>query len=304
MKYDMRNMKHIFIDWDAIDGSSVTKEETDEAFVKTKRLAARMELAARMDKESGRRRAGLWRVVAAVSAAAAVAALGVFAGMHLSAPETAEGQFEIVADCGQRSDVLLPDGSRIRLNSASRVSYSTEYGKTNRDISLEGEAFFEVAKNAELPFVVSTGCISVEALGTKFNVRSYGDGDETVTLVEGKVLTTAGEAAAVLLPHQCVSFDRTTGTLGQPRPTGASSEVPWLCNEVAFNDDSLTAVAAEMERLYNIRIVFEDEGIRNYRYTGVIPNTSLKSMLGLITETSPVSWTMEGNTVKLSGHDR
>ena len=300
----MRNIKHILIDWDAIDGSSVTKEETDEAFVKTKRLAARMELAARMDKESGRRRAGLWRVVAVVSAVAAAVALGVFAGMRISAPETMPGQFEIVSDCGQRSDVLLPDGSRIRLNSASRVSYSTEYGKTNRDISLEGEAFFEVAKNAELPFVVSTGNISVEALGTKFNVRSYEDGDETVTLVEGKVLTTAGEAEALLLPHQRVSFDRTTGTLGQPLPTGTSSEVPWLCNEVAFNDDSLTAVAAEMERLYNIRIVFEDEEIRNYRYTGVIPNTSLKSMLGLITETSPVSWTMEGNTVKLSGHDR
>jgi len=290
--------RDIFIGWDAIDGSSVTQEDIDTAFARTKKRAARLE------KEAGRRGGGLWRVVAAVSAAAAAVALGVFAGMRLSAPETAPGQFEIVADCGQRSDVLLPDGSRIRLNSASRVSYSTEYGKTNRDISLEGEAFFEVAKNAELPFVVSTGNISVEALGTKFNVRSYGDGNETVTLVEGKVLTTAGASEAVLLPHQCVSFDRASGTLGQPRPTGVTSEVPWLCNEVAFSDDSLTAVATEMERLYNVRVVFADESIRNLRYTGVIPNSSLKAMLDLITETSPVSWTMEGNTVEFSGRDR
>lgn len=292
------NMKYKFIGWDAIDGSSVTQEEIDRSFRGTMRRAARMEAA------SGRRGKRLLRVVAAVSAVAAAVALGVFAGMRLSAPEAVPGQFEIVADCGQRSDVLLPDGSRIRLNSASHVSYSTEYGKTNRDISLEGEAFFEVAKNAGLPFVVSTGNISVEALGTKFNVRSYEEGDETVTLVEGKVLTTAGEAEAVLLPHQSVSYDRASGVLGRPRPTGSSSEVPWLSNEVAFNDDSLTAVAAEMERLYNVRVVFEDEEIRNFRYTGVIPNTSLKTILGLITETSPVSWTMEGNVVKLSGRVR
>ncbi len=294
----MRNTKDVFIGWDAIDGSSVTQEEIDRAFARTKKRAARLE------KEAGQRRNGLLRVVAAVSAVAAAVALGVFAGMRISAPEAVPGQFEIVADCGQRSDVLLPDGSRIRLNSASRVSYSTEYGKTNRDISLEGEAFFEVAKNAELPFVVSTGNISVEALGTKFNVRSYENGDETVTLVEGKVLTTAGRCEAVLLPHQRVSFDRASGTLGKPEPAGASSEVPWLRNEVAFSNDSLTAVAAEMERLYAVRVVFEDESIRELRYTGVIPNTSLKTMLSLITETSPVAWTMEGNVVKLSGRDR
>lgn len=292
------NMKYKFIGWDAIDGSSVTREEIDEAFARTKKRAAQME------KDSLRRGKRLWRVAAAVCAVAAAVALGVFAGMRISAPEAAPGQFEIVADCGQRSDVLLPDGSRIRLNSASRVSYSTEYGKTNRDISLDGEAFFEVAKNADLPFVVSTGNISVEALGTKFNVRSYGDGDETVTLVEGKVLTTAGESEAVLLPHQSVSFDRASGTLGQPRPTGTSSEVPWLCNEVAFNDDSLTEVAAELARLYGVRVVLADEGIRDFRYTGVVPNHSLRTILDIITETSPVSWTMEGNVVKLSGRDR
>lgn len=257
-----------------------------------------------MEMASLRRGKRMWRVVAAVSAAAAAVALGVFAGMRISVPETSPGQFEIVADCGQRSDVLLPDGSRIRLNSASRVSYSTEYGKTNRDISLDGEAFFEVAKNAELPFVVSTGNISVEALGTKFNVRSYRDGDETVTLVEGKVLTTAGESEAVLLPHQCVSFDKAVGKLGQPKSTDVSSEVPWLCNEVAFNDDSLTEVAAELARLYGVRVVFVDEDIRDFRYTGVIPNTSLNAILGIITETSPVSWTIEGSIVKLSGRDQ
>lgn len=287
-----------FIGWDSIDGSSVTKEEIDSAFARTKSLAKRMEMA------SVGRKKNLWRVVSAVLAAAVVAAFGVFAGMRISAPQTAPGQFEIVADCGQKSEVTLPDGSRIRLNSASRVSYSTEYGKTDRNIFLDGEAYFEVAKNKDLPFIVSTGNISVEALGTKFNVRSYDDEDETVTLVEGKVLATAGETGVVLLPHQCVSYDRAAGMLGQPRPTGGSSEVPWLCNEVAFNDDSLTAVAAEIERLYNVRVEFEDEKIRGFRYTGVIPNSSLNAILGIITEASPVSWTMDGNVVKLSGRDR
>ncbi len=100
----MRNMKDIFIGWDEIDGSSVTQEEIDAAFVRTKRRAEQMEMA------SLRRGKRMWRVVAAVSAAAAAVALGVFAGMRISVPETSPGQFEVVADCGQRSDVLLPDG--------------------------------------------------------------------------------------------------------------------------------------------------------------------------------------------------
>lgn len=287
-------MKNHFAGWDAIDGSSVLKEEVDTAFAKTKSLAARME------KALGQRGRRLWRVAAAVSAAAVIAALGVFAGMRFSLNEADPGRFEIVADCGQRSEVLLPDGSRIRLNSASRISYSSGYGKTDRNIFLDGEAFFEVAKNAGLPFVVSTGNISVEALGTKFNVRSYKDGNETVTLVEGKVLTTAGETEAMLHPHQSVSYDRISGKLGQPRPTDGQSDVPWLSGEMKFRDDSLAAVAAEIERLYNVRVVFEDEKIRGFRYTGVIPNSSLNAILGIITEASPVSWKMEGNVVTLS----
>jgi len=126
--------RDIFIKWDAIDGSSVTQEEIDTAFAQTKKRAARLE------KEARQHRIGLWRVVA-VSAVAAAVALGAVVGIRISAPQAALGQFEIVADCGQRSDMLLPDGSHIRLNSASRVSFSTEYGKTNRNISLEGEAF-------------------------------------------------------------------------------------------------------------------------------------------------------------------
>ncbi len=289
--------RDIFIKWDAIDGSSVTQEEIDTAFAQTKKRAARLE------KEARQHRIGLWRVVA-VSAVAAAVALGAVVGIRISAPQAALGQFEIVADCGQRSDMLLPDGSHIRLNSASRVSFSTEYGKTNRNISLEGEAFFEVAKNAELPFIVSTGNISVEALGTKFNVRSYEDGDETVTLVDGKVLTTAGTSEAVLYPHHSISYNRSLGTLGQPQPTEIGSEVPWLRNEVAFNGSSLTAVATEMERLFNVRVILTDESIKTLRYTGVIPNTSLKAMLNLITETSPVCWTIDGNVVKLSRLNR
>jgi len=162
----------------------------------------------------------------------------------------------------------------------------------------------EVAKNAELPFIVSTGNISVEALGTKFNVRSYEDGDETVTLVDGKVLTTAGTSEAVLYPHHSISYNRSLGALGQPQPTEIGSEVPWLRNEVAFNGSSLTAVATEMERLFNVRVILTDESIKTLRYTGVIPNTSLKAMLNLITETSPVCWTIDGNVVKLSRLNR
>lgn len=239
------------------------------------------------------------RLLVRLAAAAAVIAVAMFAGYTFSG-RGEEGQCEIVADRGQKSEVSLPDGSRIWLNSGSRISYSTGFGRSDRDIRLSGEAYFEVAKNKKLPFIVSTGDMTVRALGTVFNVCSYEDEKETVTLVEGSVLTTAGDSEAVLAPSQRIVYDRASGRLGQPETVNDKHLVPWKSNEIILDGNTLAEISVMLERLYNVDVKFASEGIKDYSYTGRIPNNSLKNILDLISGTTPVTYHIHDNIITLT----
>lgn len=277
-----------FNGWDRIDGSRINSKQTEKAFGKVMKRAALME-------DAGKRRHGiLFRAITYSTATAAILFLGVFVGTRIGKPADI-GQCEIIAANGQKSEVVLPDGSRIKLNSATKVAYSGGFGITDRNIELQGEAFFEVAKNEKLPFVVKTSSLSVEALGTKFNVRSYNNEDETVTLVEGKVLAKAGNTGAVLHPKQCITCSHTTGQLGSPRAIDPNIGIPWLNGHIVFKGDNLSSVASTLERMYNVNVVFADDSIRNFRYTGVVSNASLNTLLDIISETSPIAYEMNGN---------
>lgn len=285
-----------FKGWDHIDGSIVSGQQAEIAYTKVMKRANKMERAGKG------RKVLLGKIALYGSIAAACMFFGVFIGKTLFSPDI-EGarQCEIIADNGQKSEVILPDGSHVKLNSATRISWSDSFGRSDRNIELNGEAFFEVAKNKDLPFVVKTSSgISVEALGTKFNVRSYDNENETVTLVEGKVLAKSGNVGAILHPHQSISCERATGTFGKVKYTDPDSEIPWMSGSVEFNDTPLGSVAIQLERMYNMTAVFENESIRNFRYTGVVSNASLNALLDIISETSPISYKIKDNQIVFS----
>jgi ferric-dicitrate binding protein FerR (iron transport regulator) len=145
---------------------------------------------------------------AAAVAAGLVAA--VLLGWHIAdlrKPET----FEMVAERGQKSSLTLPDGSKVWLNSASKLTYTSDYNSKDRNIILDGEAFFDVARNENLPFIVHANGMAVQALGTKFNVKAYSDETEvTAILVEGSVKASAAGVDLLLLPYFVASYDRST----------------------------------------------------------------------------------------------
>ena len=209
-------------------------------------------------------------------------------------------QCEVIAGSLQKSEVSLPDGSKVWLNSDSRIAYSMTFGTADRTITLHGEAYFDVAKNEQIPFIVNSSGLSVKALGTKFNIRSFEDEDVTVTLMEGKVLASAGEDSAVLLPYEQVSLDRTNGRLGEVRHVDSCTALPWRMSELVFDNLSLERIAEMLESIHNIEVVFKDQTIKEYKYTGVVPNTSPAEVLDIISETSPVSFRINGNTIVLN----
>lgn len=242
---------------------------------------------------------------AGISAIAAAVVLSVFVGRRTDDVKTIPtGEFTVTAERGQQSEISLPDGSHIWLNSGSTVSYGSAYGLANRTVNLDGEAYFEVAKGQRQPFIVKTSNLSVKALGTAFNIRSYKGENETVTLVEGKVLASSDSQEEILLPYQRVVFDTASGGMGAPEPVDSLHAVPWRSNEIILANDNLTAIAAMLERMYNVEVLFLSDGIRDYTFTGRLPNSSLKNILDLISETTPVVYDMHDNIIELSANQK
>lgn len=240
------------------------------------------------------------RVIASASAVLAAAVI-LFVCMLWSRPSenAAPEIFEIVAERGQKSSVTLPDGSRVMINSASTISYTSDYNVKERNVFLSGEAYFDVASNADIPFVVHADKVSVTALGTEFNVKAYAEDPYVVTtLVEGSVRTEAGTQYELLTRAQEASYNKEADVLLAYDVKDISRAVPWIRNELLFENESLADIAVTLERMYNVTIVFEDEAAKGYSYTGLIRNNSLQNVLELISSTSPVGYKMNSGIIR------
>lgn len=242
-----------------------------------------------------------WRRVIASASAVLAAAVILFMCMLWSRPSenAAPEIFEIVVERGQKSSVTLPDGSRVMINSASTISYTSDYNVKERNVFLSGEAYFDVASNADIPFVVHADKVSVTALGTKFNVKAYAEDPYVVTtLVEGGVRTEAGTQYELLTRAQEASYNKEADVLLAYDVKDISRAVPWIRNELLFENESLADIAVTLERMYNVTIVFEDEAAKGYSYTGLIRNNSLQNVLELISSTSPVGYKMNSGIIR------
>lgn len=242
-----------------------------------------------------------WRRVIASASAVLAAAVILFMCMLWSRPSenAAPEIFEIVAERGQKSSVTLPDGSRVMINSASTISYTSDYNVKERNVFLSGEAYFDVASNADIPFVVHADKVSVTALGTEFNVKAYAEDPYVVTtLVEGSVRTEAGTQYELLTRAQEASYNKAADVLLAYDVKDISRAVPWIRNELLFENESLADIAVTLERMYNVTIVFEEEAAKGYSYTGLIRNNSLQNVLELISSTSPVGYKMNSGIIR------
>ena len=207
--------------------------------------------------------------------------------------------FEIVVARGQKSTLTLPDGSRVWINSATSISYSSDYNSKDRNVYLDGEAYFEVASGNELPFTVYAQNMQVTALGTKFNVKAYSEDSMVLTtLIEGKVNTEVGAESQILTPYQEALYDKSSGSIEVSEVTDQLHAVPWLKDEILFDNDSLADIAVILERMYNVNVIFADEKVKEYSYTGLIRNNSLQNVLELIASTSPVDYRITSDTIK------
>lgn len=205
--------------------------------------------------------------------------------------------YRVLVDKGQRASVMLPDGTKVWLNSHTELTYNADYGKENRLVALSGEAYFEVEKDSTSHFIVKAGEMEVEALGTAFNVRAYEEDKKlTATLFEGKVRTAVGKDEVILRPDESLSFDKVSREMQVSKDIAAYARM-WKDNELFFKGETLQEVAVMLDRLYNVQVRFASEKVKHYRFSGVIKNNSLENVIELISLTAPITYKKVGGDI-------
>lgn len=201
----------------------------------------------------------------------------------------------VTTGMGEHSRVSLPDGSLLTLNAQTTVRYNLADGK--RQVSIDGEAFFEVARDPEHPFVVSANGMTVTCLGTSFDVRNYSDeSNASVVLRDGKVRVNARDADLTMEPGSRVLMDRQTLALSKHTVT-PSDYTAWLNGEIKFNNQTLEEIAAELSRNYNIDLVITSDELKQERFTGYLGRSSLRNILDVLCLASNMSYHVDNDTM-------
>lgn len=198
-----------------------------------------------------------------------------------------------------RSEILFVDGTKVMLNKNSKLTYSNEYGKTDRKVELIGEAYFEVSKDTIVPFIVETGESSIHVLGTKFNVKALSESTLlTATLVEGSIRFETTNQEVRLLPDQEVTFDRTTQRISL-RTVNTEESVAWKNGVIKYMHIPFVELINKLEAIHNTRIILERKELKNPEMTVSATfeeGQSIDDVLRVITKSIPIKWSKTDNT--------
>ncbi|MBV7530621.1 FecR family protein [Chitinophaga sp. sic0106] len=204
-----------------------------------------------------------------------------------------------------KSRVVLPDSSIVWLNANTQLHYDkNSFGKQYREITLSGEAFFDIAKNEAIPFIIHAGKINIRVLGTAFNVKAYTD-DSAVytTLVRGKIAVSFQEQTVILQPEEKLTVPVTQAVkVFQPThlkkdSSGQLPEISWINNKLIFDNDPFAILANKMSKWYGVNFHFESPALQQLRFTGIIDTESIDEALKMLQLSRPFRFQISGKDV-------
>jgi ferric-dicitrate binding protein FerR (iron transport regulator) len=192
------------------------------------------------------------------------------------------------------------DGTKVWLNSNSKLVFPTRFGKNIRQISLTGEAFFEVAPNPLIPFTIDVNGTEVCVVGTTFNINAYGDSHEMVTtVVEGQVLVSDAfwKKEVPLMANEQLSVNNLTG-VAQKKTIDADLYTAWIRGRLVFENENLENLMIRLERLYDVKITISDNVDKSLKFTGNIKRyDDLNTVLDMLATTQNVHFSMDAHGV-------
>lgn len=277
-----------------------------------------------------------WQSIAAVLVFLMLSAVSYhFYGSKKLVDSVSFSQFnEIKVSLGTKTKVQLPDGSKVWVNSDSKLSYPEAFKGHTREIYLEGEAYFDVVKDSKHPFIVHTSGIDIRVLGTAFNVKAY-KAESTIeaTLVHGLIEVTKtehpNESKIILHPHEKLIFDKlakeesvikhpaaSTEKLAAkyslPSPAiiisplskniadSAIKETSWIYNRLTFEDERFEDLAIKIERWFNVHITISNEKIKSFKATGSFENETIDEALKELQYLVPFNYQMNGREIMIT----
>jgi len=215
---------------------------------------------------------------------------------HAGSP-VIERENRLITDRGQQYQLMLPDGTQVWLNAASILRFPTSFdGQDHREVSLEGEAYFEVAKQENKPFVVVTNDQRIQVFGTHFNVNSYPDEEATrTTLLEGSV---GINNLLVLKPGDQAKTDRNGHS--QVTRVNTAHAVAWRDGYFEFQDENIFQIMRKLSRWYDVDVVYSD-GVPTETMQGTISKfEDISKVLGVIAQTDLVKFTVKDRQIIVS----
>lgn len=216
---------------------------------------------------------------------------------NADAPKDAANSFNTLSTpTGGQYNIVLADGTKVFLNAVSSIKYPTQFNGNQRLVELEGEAYFEVAKNKNKPFIVKSGNQAIEVLGTHFNVHAYDN--ETVmktTLLEGSVAVTHKNQKAILKPGQQSNVSDNSNKIAV-REVDTEAAIAWKNGRFKFDDADLKTVMKQLERWYGIKVEYRGN-VSDVRFNGgTFRNKNLSEVLKVL-ELSNIEFKVEGKTI-------
>ncbi len=247
--------------------------------------------------EDRRRNHSIYLVKKWGSIAAAVLLCIVLSVVYFANPADMKvAQYEIHVPYGKRQKVVLPDGTKVILNAGSYMKYPRQFGKEDRYVHFKGEAYFDVAKNKDCPFIIQSQDYKIRVLGTTFNLNNYEDSEELqLTLCTGKVLMNFGEEQLKLTPGEQLVLDKTNMHLEREH-VNTQNYMLWMQNKLYFNRTPIQEVTRRLERVYNYTIQLDSSFVFNNFLSGTHDNRSLEAVLESIRLATGIKYRKENNS--------
>ena len=200
---------------------------------------------------------------------------------------------------GGQAHVLLSDGSRVWLNTASSLKFPTIFTGQERTVDLNGEAYFEIAPHPNRPFIVHVNESRIEVLGTHFNIMAYTDEEnQQTTLLEGAVRVSSGSASRILHPGQQAILDNGKSTLSINKDVDVEEVLAWKNGFFEFKSLDIQAVLRQVSRWYNVNVVFTGAPPSGH-FSGIVSRTSnVSDVLGIFKE-AKIRYTLSGNQITI-----
>ena len=264
------------------------------------------------------------KIFYSIAIAASIIGFSFFVYIKLITPPQIKNSLnEVATKKGSKSFIKLPDGTQVWLNADSKLTFKENFGDKTREVSLNGEAFFDVFHDAEHPFIIHTGKADVKVLGTTFNIRNYAlDKTMEATLIKGKIevtLTDRPDEKIIIHPQEKIIISKEgSAVINSKIKTNKAVpgvnrvilttvtmkdtlvvETGWMKDKMIFVNQPLEKIAEEIERKFAVTILFKTNAVKQYRYTGVFDKETVAEIFHIIQLSRKINYTIKDKIITI-----